>query len=466
MISSQSILRMALVITALIFFACPAFGNETYTCELKKTDIYSLAEAAPKSSPDYFDFLSPQSQIIAGGRLGGSAGILNFSSSQKKVRETDPTDSPVRGEFMLGEQEFPFMFESSGSDSEGYDRLHFDWNGNGELSDETVLKANKEISSSRGLFSLNSITSRRFGPRNVTLRLEGEPAEYGVFLTVSKYGALGGSGWVNVALHSACCCVGEVVLDGKSRKFFIFDRNSNGRFDDCFEVDYQAGNGSESLVKSPGDLLFLDPDKEGGKLGGYSLTRREGLHPVSRLLCVDGKFYEMDLSPSGDRLRLTPLSEPMGFVANPNENFHALVYSDRGVVKIDGGEEGVHPLPEGDWRLIEYTIDRTDPEKRGRPTFVTAAGTLESPKVEVREGKTAYFPFGPPYKPVVSKTRVFTSKDLFSSSRKASLSFNMQGTGGEILSEMTINGASPREPRLTIRNKKGEVIEKGRFRYG
>ena len=52
---------------------------------------------------------------------------------------------------------------------------------------------------------------------------------------------------------------------------------------------------------------------------------------MSKLVNIDGRFYDLHISPAGDKLTLTPSSLPLGNVTNPNDGFHATVYSEKGV---------------------------------------------------------------------------------------------------------------------------------------
>ena len=52
---------------------------------------------------------------------------------------------------------------------------------------------------------------------------------------------------------------------------------------------------------------------------------------VSKLIEIDGRFYDLKISPAGDKLSLDRTTTPLGNVTNPNDGFRAVIYSDKGV---------------------------------------------------------------------------------------------------------------------------------------
>ena len=165
-------------------------------------------------------------------------------------------------------------------------------------------------------------------------------------------------------------------------------------------------------------------------------------------------------------------------------------------------------MPEGEWKLLSYTIDATaakepkkaeekkeekKPEKKAdekdkkgtmleslaqdlnallggssaadtaiQQSTVSAEATGSYKAVKVVKGETVVLPFGPPYKPVVTA-------DFFENDSKRevlSLGLTLVGSAGEVCDEMTVKGGRPSKPKFTITDAKGKVIEKGSFEYG
>jgi hypothetical protein len=205
------------------------------------------------------------------------------------------------------------------------------------------------------------------------------------------------------------------------------------------------------------------------------------------------------ISPSGDKLSLTPATPDIGFVTNPAEEFSAVVYGDQGFLKIHGGKSKPVSLPAGSWKLLSYTIDLTGiaetnkpaaekkaagdkKEKQGalleaivkamaasaapavsaqplRATRVSAQATSDYKPIEVRKGETVLLPFGPPYKPTVKV-------DYAQGSGQVRLGMTLFGSAGERCTDMMVQGNRPGKPSFTISNPKGEIVYRGNFDYG
>ncbi len=200
------------------------------------------------------------------------------------------------------------------------------------------------------------------------------------------------------------------------------------------------------------------------------MTDRKDRQHISKLAVIDGKFFNVSAPPSGKSITLTDSILPVGYVTNPNLQYDAVAYGDHGFVKISGTKDSKTKIPAGDWRLLEYKIDATDPDSassnrrgRGSQTYVTAAGTKECPVVKVEEGKTVVFPFGPPYKPNVV---VYNMGRPGSRNENVRLNLNLVGSVGESCTNLMVNGDRPPDPSFVIATAENEIVERGKFEYG
>ena len=227
---------------------------------------------------------------------------------------------------------------------------------------------------------------------------------------------------------------------------------------------------------------------------------------MSKVVRIDGRFYDMTVSPAGDKLTLTASSVATGSVTNPNDGFHALVYGDKGVLKINGDKDVPVALPEGEWKLLSYTINQTQQKKpaaaaqeekkqaekkepstkepsliqalsevlegllgarspanlvRGSSgnSTVSAHATADYKPVKVRKGETVVMPFGPPYTPTVTA-------DYYQDPKQLSLGMSLIGSAGEVCSNLIANGGRPEKPAFTITDDQDKVVESGNFEYG
>jgi hypothetical protein len=135
-----------------------------------------------------------------------------------------------------------------------------------------------------------------------------------------------------------------------------------------------------------------------------------------------------------------------------------VVYNDDyGALMIGGMKDQEVPLPAGEWKLANYTIDATR-LTGGRRTTVTASFADNAQTVAVDKEKTADITFGAPYRPVVTSGR--KGED------KVSLSLSIVGAGGERCTSFYVNGKRPPEPRFEIRDQDDKVVHAGKFEYG
>jgi hypothetical protein len=372
-----------------------------------------------------------------------------------------------------------------------YSRLYFDFNRNGDLTDDKVVQAETSPNESGygyGLFCFPRV--------DIAIDAGGTKLAYS-FLLSGYLNTYGDVGYATVSLNAAVYREGNLTLNGKKRHVVLIDSNSNGRFDDetTFPAGPQASGGQVAF--EPGDMLLVDPDaRNPNQDSPYEATAGDSPLVVSKLVRLDGRFYDLTVSPAGDRITLAPSSVRLGNVTNSNDGFQAVIYSDKCLLKISG-KKGVPALvPEGQWKLLSYTIDQTGrykpqpPEKKKgeakkgasaiqaladalaamlggdgprsgpRYTLVSAQATAAYKPVRVRAGETAPMAFGPPYTPVV------TAGFLGSDKKQLRLTLSLVGSAGEECTNLLVDGGRAPKPEFTIADTKGKVVQSGSFEYG
>ena len=139
----------------------------------------------------------------------------------------------------------------------GYNRLYFDTNHNGDLTDDKVIEA---VDSGARMPRNASYTQFQFPRVDVTIDVAGTKLDYSFFLTGYGYGASQFS-YTNVSLNTAVCREGHITLAGKKHHVVLLDFNSNGRFDDQIKVSQNIHLASGALYPEQGDMLLLDPER-------------------------------------------------------------------------------------------------------------------------------------------------------------------------------------------------------------
>ncbi|MGA2059711.1 MAG: hypothetical protein ABSG67_04460 [Thermoguttaceae bacterium] len=376
-----------------------------------------------------------------------------------------------------------------------YNRLYFDINHNGDLTDDKVIEAE----TMPGVVYGGSYARFQFPRVDLTIDVDGTPVDYAFLLTGYANSSRDFS-YAGVQFNSAAYREGEITLDGKKRHVVLIDNNSNGRFDDENKISKNITRSGGALYPEQGDMLLIDPNQGAtGYASPYEASSNNYQHYVSKMVDIDGSYYNLKVSPAGDKLTLEPASVALGKITNPNGHFNAVIYNDDAFLKIIGDKDTPISIPEGEWKLLSYTIDLTNVPEPSKPeekkdeakdnsgvsalglvlesllgnsssvapsgrhfSYVTAGATAKYKPVKVSEGETVEFPFGPPYKPVVSVGYIQGGGE----NKQASLAMTLFGSTGEVVSDMMVRGARPGKPEFTIKDPKGEVVQSGNFEYG
>ena len=458
---------------------------ETAKLELKKIAKPSGGAAIETDNQFLYRYVYSQYMGVQGGRSVGQETAPDFTAVVKKEPAKYDSQKPFKGMVKLGGENYGFVLDTSDLKSKGFEKLYFDRNHNGDLTDDGVISADPLPANMES--NLNNV-NREFPRMDLTLKADGKEYEYAFFMRVYTYWNPGPSGSDNdsnmqgtVMFQSAAYREGDLEIGGKKHHVVLLDYNSDGRFDSQYSINEPVSKMADRIMTNYGDMLILDPDLSNKDFRGYEAIQRKEKQPVSRLVGVDGQFYELKITPSGDSMTLTPSTVALGSVANPNPNYSAVVYGDKGFVRINGDKNKAVSLPEGMWTLLEYKIDASDPSAKtstsgpsqGRKptTLVVATATKDCKPVKVTQGKTAEFPFGQPYKPVVTCYPMMTGPGIIGgggneANQSAQLNMRLIGVAGETCTSLEVNGDRPDAPTFVISTAGNEIVERGKFEYG
>lgn len=513
------------MVTGLLALAARA-GAETCTLEMKR--VSAAAGTNVSGLPSDYMFRTTRPQYFFK-QLGGPEGLIvgpdgkkkpEFSTVIKKEPAKYEAESPFRGVAELGSKHYGFVLDiappkeekKEGSDEKkgeakeeeggffsalaktlsaplaknapkplNFTRLYFDLNGNGDLTDDGVIEAANTTA-----ISSASMTRSAFPVVGLKLDVDGKKVDYA--FTISVYSSTSGSfSYANASLNAAAYREGQIMLDGAKRRVVLVDFNSNGRFDDVSGINEQFRPSDGTVYPEVGDMLYIDPQPVLGYRNPYDSTTGSDQYQVSRLICYHGSFFDLKIDPSGESLSLEPSPVAVGYVTNPNKGYRAIVYGDKGMLDITDDGSGKAALPEGEWKLLSYTISQTEtakpetekkpeetsilgilssvlpgvvPAAQLRPTIVSARATAAFKAIKVAGGQTTEFPFGPPYSPTV------TAAGLRKGQTAVSLGMTLVGAASEVCNNLVVNGARPSQPEFTISTKDGKEVASGKFAYG
>lgn len=432
--------------------------------ELKRVDLASRGSGKLGSEP--WTMLCQPQTVVAG----------RSDSAFKKAVTKEPVyacPKPFRGVAKLGDHSYGFALDASSP--KGFDRLFFDVNRNGDLTDDKPFRG-----AARAQAGISMSTFPRI---DLTIQNGGADSPYSFYLSPTTE-PQGKELVTSVAIQSAAYRDGHVTLNGKPTRIVALDANSNGIFNDLSEVNVTSTSHPIS-----GDVLMASPDK---KILSSSVNfglQWPGVTLVGKRVCLDGQFFDLTLSASGDTVSLSPLTKPVGYLTNPHPGFYAVISGQQGeILNITGGKEKI-PVPEGSWRLVSYVLYQpapktatlpggkkapaktlTDAERKaqskaglaalasGRGSMVAAIAPPDYPAVSVRSGETAELPFGPAFK---AKT-VATA----SGAGRYKLNPVVVGSMNERFVNIMVNGARPAPPEFLIIDSKGKTIDRAGVEYG
>ena len=347
------------------------------------------------------------------------------------------SQNPIRGVARFAGREYGFAFDSVGGKTSAYNRLYFDLNGNGDLTDDRPIAATTATSVDPGM------SQSQFPRVDIKLDAKGQSIDYS-FLPSLLCQESRSDAYATVTFYAAVMREGYITQGRKRTRLILLDHNSNGLFDDAVSL---RPDGSVA----EGDLLLINPNPK--KLSSSSADLGGDRNFVGKTVCIGREFYRMEASPSGSSLKLTPTKFSMGCVVNSSPLYRATLFSpDYGVVVIGGSKDQKISLPEGEWRVLSYMVEATP------RTMLAATFAGKSPAKTVKKGETARLPFGAPLHAVVTASR--------GQGDKVSLSLAIVGVGGERCTNLTINGTRPPKPQFVIKDKDGKIVHQGSFEYG
>ena len=342
------------------------------------------------------------------------SGEDNFKDVVKREPARYVADHPLRGTVKLGSKFYGFVLDHKDGKSKGYDRLYFDLNGNGDLSNATPVDA-FEPKAPQGQ-SPGGAPASEFPRVDLTIDVDGEKLDYGFFFQAGVSGQEK-DGSAYALLRSAVYRRGEIALEGKMRKIVVLDNNSNGRFDNvtAFAADIHGSDGQ--IYATYGDVLVLEA--EPGAAAKPPPPRGQRKQFLGKTNRIGGKFYELKVSPLGDDVTCALSLMPVGRIATSLPRCNLEIVGDGGHFALDLEKSRPVEIPAGYWRVLTYTLTTTgwkDPAKGkaakkteegdagesspspAGPSTLSARGTQSGPSLEVEPNRTAMLKIGPPYK--------------------------------------------------------------------
>jgi hypothetical protein len=454
-------LRYCPFLCLFLVIVSPVFSDLTF-----KLEPVLLEESGQSGHPHYWMTSSQHFRMQR-----NQAGISITEDQQEKFEQlvtAEPekyeSSQVFRGVAAFGGNSYPFVLDSGDLENEGFDILYFDFNGNGDLTDEKPVEARPKRQQYGGGYN-----NREFPQVEIKIATETDSYPYSFQCRAySNYSSGEGLNYAGINFQSAAAREAEVEIDGKKHKIALLDFNGNGSFDNESSIPHFPREQVREMYISPGDILLVDPGSD-ELYFGYYLSDSAEKRPVSDLVQIDGKYYTVQIARSGLEMTLKPAGVPTGFIQVPHDHFRAVIYSaENGVLNISGKAGQKVPIPVGEWKLASYRIIKdtaasVDGSSQRRPiTTLACRATSNYEAIQVEKDKTIELPFGPPIRPEAQVRQVFERNN----EQYAYLNLEIKDALGASCYDVVVNGERPEAPTFVIASTKGKIIERGNFEYG
>ena len=377
------------------------------------------------------------------------------------------TKHPVYATARLGDREHLCILDFQRAGSTFYDRLYFDANANGDLTDDPVGDATEPARLPGRFLS---------PPLDMTVVVDGKSLPYCLrvqatgldILDAMEMGDEVDVELMELKLQSNCCYRGEFTTGGKSYRVLIGDGNVNGRFGDEVAFSPPAQPDPHLALVRTGDQLFVTAEAKFHEQDGAFLGNRLGLA---------GELYDLSVDPLGNVLALKPLATEAATVQLTLDPERLSLVTEDGASYLTLYRPGaVAKVPAGKYRIADYQIYRNDSE--GDRWYLSATVTPRSKVVDLGAGTKTKLEYGEPYTPAaIIPARVYEAFEKGYQER-VEVEFSIGGAGGEVVNDLKrvagrktkidldATGNFPVEPRFFIMEGSGKITTQGEFEYG
>lgn len=248
---------------------------------------------------------------------------------------------------------------------------------------------------------------------------------------------------------------GQLKIGGKSYKIAVIDTSFDGKFG--IPATPEAHGGSFGR----GDLMAIDLNGSGQF--EYLMNGEFEIRPLTRMLQLEGKYYNVNVVGDGSSMELTEAKPKMGTLAVKNADAELMVSGDAGPQYLKG-PKSAWQLPEGPYSCQQ--IRRAMADKQGGKWMLEASGnTGKFQTFRIQPDETFAMDLAGPL--TVKTDMQKQSSGWVFGGKTVSIGFVIRGAGGEEYSPgIQKNGNQVPAPKIKILDEQGEVLATGDFAYG
>jgi len=369
----------------------------------------------------------------------------------------------------VGETKRLLVFARQKEGDDFYNRLYYDSNANGDLTDDNTIVGTIEKEEPP-----NQYWNIRFPSVDTTYQTGGKTLSY----CLRARGAVWNpeefkkatlaedriDEFFYLSLDVECSYSGKFTIENDTYSIALGDTNGNGRFDDKARLEKRVGPRMRSdPAYYSGDQFYLSTERRPDYRDGWK---------CGDLLLLKGQLYEVAIDIPAARVTLTQTKQslvPLKLGAE-TERLSICSENDEHYVMMLQPGTAVN-VPKGKYRLMSYQMRRKD--KDGNPWLLAASAAKDSAWVNAEEGGNAVLSLGEPFVPFAEVAPWSVRND------QVRLQFCAEGAGKELVSDLARlsgDGSSiamsakrqdrPKEPSYKIITGEGEVATQGDFEYG
>lgn len=380
------------------------------------------------------------------------------------------SEFPIYALIPLGEGSRLLVVDQQSGDDAFYNRIYFDANGNGDLTDDPVIIEDPDAGKDPAVPHPYSI-------KDVSIPQKSGPARYSFRINVNYVSRRKGKKIskavversLKLQIAATCLYEGKLDLGGAAYRICLGDMNGNGRFDDFVKVPDFSALPAGTKVSLEGDGFYLSSKSE---------VNSDGVLAFGNWLVLGDRLFRVRLDLGSGMLTLIPPDDELATVAIPMKTEYLGIYTEDGAHYVMMHWPGKEiALPPGQYRLDKYAAFRRDDQ--GDEWVLAATATSESPCFSVAEGASAKMDLGEPFLAYVSVPEWSRQGVSQGYSKQASLEFVIEGRGKEQVTELIrVSGEKtriplsdeerqrPKEPGFKVIRDGGELAYEGSFKYG
>jgi len=268
---------------------------------------------------------------------------------------------------------------------------------------------------------------------------EGAPTVKVLFVSIGNNEILGG--------RAAGYMAGAAKLDGQTYRVAVLDKNLDGRYECVF------GKDGMSQPWWRADAIAIDANQDGKFIGGMGSGE---IMPLSKAVCVKGKYYRVEVAPDGSSIRLEKYEPKMGTL-DIGLDASLMLMSDTGMYNLSGSG-GKWQVPEGAYECENLSVTKTD--AKGKAWTLSGSDVGPLAKFQVSGGETASIKIGPPL-------ALKVDADGPQSGGEIVLNLALAGKAGETYALGLRQGATQSPPpNVKVLAASGKVLAEGKSEFG